>query len=182
MISIHIDSGELFNEKTEEFIKIKEHDILLEHSLVSVSKWESKWEKPFLGGTKKTNEEMLDYIRCMTITQHVDPLVYKLISNKDLERIIKYIEAPMTATWFNENGPSKGSNNKEVITAEIIYYWMVSFNIPVEFQKWHLNKLLALIKVCSIKNAPKSKMKKSEILSQNRALNQARRKSLHTKG
>lgn len=180
MISIHIDSGEVYNEKTEEFIKIKEQTILLEHSLVSVAKWESKWEKAFLGSEKKTNEQMLDYIRCMTITQNVDPIIYKLISNKDLERIIKYIEAPMTATWFNEVGGAKSS--REVVTAEIIYYWMISFNIPVEFQKWHLNRLLTLIKVCSIKNAPKNKMKRSEILSQNRALNQARRKSLNTKG
>ena len=180
MISIHIDKGELYNEKTEEFIKIKDQTILLEHSLVSVSKWESKWQKAFLGGEKKTNEEMLDYIRCMTITQNVDPIIYKMISNEDLERIVKYIEAPMTATWFNEAPGAK--INKEVITAEIIYYWMITFNIPVEFQKWHLNRLLTLIKVCSIKNTPKNKMKRSEILNQNRALNQARKKSLHTKG
>ena len=180
MISIHIKERELYNEKTEEFMKIKEQTILLEHSLVSVAKWESKWGKAFLGSDKKTNEEMLDYIKCMTVSQNVNPIVYSLLSDDDLERIIKYIEAPMTATWFNE-APG-GKTSKEVITAEIIYYWMVTFNIPVEFQKWHLNRLLTLIKVCSIKNTPKNKMKRSEILNQNRALNQARKKALHTKG
>ena len=181
MISIHINESELYNEKTEEFITIKEQTISLEHSLVSVAKWESKWEKSFLGTSKKTNEEMLDYIRCMTINQkNVDPIVYKLLSKEDLEKIIKYIEAPMTATWFNE-APG-GKTNREVITAEIIYYWMITFNIPVEFQKWHINRLLTLIKVCSIKNTPKNKMKRSEILNQNKAINQARKKALNTKG
>lgn len=180
MISIHIKEGELYNEKTEEFIKIKDQVISLEHSLVSVAKWESKWQKPFLGSTEKTKEEIIDYIRCMTITQNVDPIIYNFIPMNEIERITKYIEAPMTATWFNEKPNQRV--NKEVVTAEIIYYWMISFNIPVEFQKWHLNRLLTLIKVCSIKNAPKEKMKRSEILSRNRAINQARKEALHTKG
>lgn len=181
MISIHINGGELYNEKTEEFINIKEQTILLEHSLVSVAKWESKWQKAFLGSSQKTREEVIDYIRCMTITQNVNPLIYDLIPDKEIEKITKYIEDPMTATWFNDRpGSNKPSN--EVVTAEIIYYWMISFNIPVEFQKWHLNRLLTLIKVCSIKNAPKEKMKRSEILNNNRALNNARKKALHTKG
>ena len=116
----------------------------------------------------------------MTITQNVDPIIYNFIPMNEIERITKYIEAPMTATWFNEKPNQRV--NKEVVTAEIIYYWMISFNIPVEFQKWHLNRLLTLIKVCSIKNAPKEKMKRSEILSRNRAINQARKEALHTKG
>lgn len=181
MISIHINGGELYNEKTEEFITIKEQTIQLEHSLVSVAKWESKWQKPFLAQNQKTKDEILDYIRCMTITQNVDPIIYNFIPNDEIEKITNYIESPMTATWFNERPGQKGNNN-EVVTAEIIYYWMISFNIPVEFQKWHLNRLLTLIKVCSIKNAPKDKMKKSDILNRNRAINNARKKALHTKG
>ncbi len=181
MLTITIPTGEIFNAETNEFISIKEQTLHLEHSLVSVSKWEAKWGKPFLGKDPKTIDEMLDYIRCMTITQNVDPKVYSLITSKNIEEISKYIEAPMTATWFNEK-EIKGRRNEEIITSEIIYYWMVSFNIPVEFQKWHLNRLLTLIKVCSLKNEPQKKMSKREILDRNKAINKARRASMHTSG
>lgn len=181
MLTITIPAGEIFNSETNEFISTKEQTLTLEHSLVSLSKWEAKWGKPFLGKESKTNEEMLDYIRCMTITQNVDPKVYSFITTKNIEEISKYIEAPMTATWFNER-EGKGKCNNEVITSEIIYYWMVSFNIPVEFQKWHLNRLLTLIKVCSIKNEPPKKMSKREILDRNKAINKARRASMNTSG
>ena len=181
MISITIPAGELYDFSKEEFIVIKDHTLLLEHSLVSIAKWESKWEKPFLGDEKKTKTEIIDYIRCMTITQNVDPVVYNFITDQNIEDVSKYIEAPMTATWFSEKNTGPVIN-KEVVTAEIIYYWMITFNIPVEFQKWHLNRLLTLIKVCSIKNAPKEKMRKSEILSKYKALNQARKAKLHTNG
>ncbi len=181
MLTITIPTGEIFNSETNEFISIKEQTLHLEHSLVSVAKWESKWGKPFLGKDPKTVEEMLDYIRCMTITQNVDPKVYSFITSKNIEEISEYIEAPMTATWFNEKS-TKGRHNEEVITSEIIYYWMVSFNIPVEFQKWHLNRLLTLIKVCSLKNEPQKKMSKREILDRNKAINKARRASMHTSG
>ena len=179
MLTLNIPPGELYDEATQEFINIKGQKLQLEHSLVSLAKWESKWQKPFLSENNKTMEEMIDYIRCMTITQNVDPIVYKFISTENMEEVSAYIQNPMTATWFNEE-QKRGS--REVVTAEIIYYWMISFNIPVEFQKWHLNRLLTLIKVCSIKNAPKNKMKKSEILSRNRALNKARRKAAHSSG
>lgn len=181
MISITIPAGELYDFSKEEFIVIKDHTLLLEHSLVSIAKWESKWEKPFLGDEKKTKTEIIDYIRCMTITQNVDPVVYNFITDQNIEDVSKYIEAPMTATWFSEKNTGPAIN-KEVVTAEIIYYWMITFNIPVEFQKWHLNRLLTLIKVCSIKNAPKEKMRKSEILSKYKALNKARKAKLHTNG
>ena len=181
MISITIPAGELYDFSKDEFISIKDHVLLLEHSLVSIAKWESKWEKPFLGEDKKTKIEIIDYIRCMTITQNVDPVVYNFITDQNIEDVSKYIEAPMTATWFSERNTGPVIN-KEIVTAEIIYYWMITFNIPVEFQKWHLNRLLTLIKVCSIKNAPKEKMKKSEILSKYKALNKARKAALHTNG
>ncbi len=181
MLTITIPAGEIFNSETNEIISTKEQILTLEHSLVSLSKWEAKWGKPFLGKESKTNEEMLDYIRCMTITQNVDPKVYSFITTKNIEEISKYIEAPMTATWFNER-EGKGKHNNEIITSEIIYYWMVSFNIPVEFQKWHLNRLLTLIKVCSIKNEPPKKMSKREILDRNKAINKARRASMNTSG
>lgn len=180
MLTITIPSGEIFNEATNEFINMDSKTLNLEHSLVSISKWESKWKKPFLGKDPKTKEEMIDYIRCMTITQNVDPNTYLFITNKNIEEISSYIEDSMTATWFTDKENKKV--NKEVITSEIIYYWMVSFNIPVEFQKWHLNRLLTLIKVCSLKNAPQKKMSKGEILNRNKAINKARKESMHTSG
>lgn len=182
MLTLNIPSGELYDETTQEFINIKEQKLQLEHSLVSLAKWESKWQKPFLSDNNKTNAEMIDYIRCMTITQNVDPIVYRFISAENIEKVSAYIQNPMSATWFSDDKQGGSSHNKEIITAEIIYYWMISFNIPVEFQKWHLNRLLTLIKVCSIKNAPKNKMKKSEILSKNKALNKARRKAMNSSG
>ena len=178
MISIHIPETEYFDERLNEFVSIKEHDLLLEHSLISVSKWESKWHKPFLEKNDKTTEEVIDYLRCMTITQNVDPNVYYNISENDILRIKDYIDDSMTATTFS----NQGRPNRQVITAEIIYYWMVTFNIPFECQKWHLNRLLTLVNVCSIKNQPSKKMSKSDIRSRNAALNAARRAQLGTKG
>lgn len=180
MLSIYIPPSDDWDEAKEEFVHFSGQKLQLEHSLVSISKWEAKWNKPFLSVTKttKTNEETIDYIRCMTITQNVDPAAYSFLTNQNLADINAYIEAPMTATTFQEDKRS----GREVITAEIIYYWMIAFNIPFECQKWHLNRLLTLIKVCSIKNQPAKKMTNRQILSNNARLNAARRQAMHTKG
>ena len=181
MLKIKIPEVEGFDEKKNEFVKIcPETCLQLEHSLVSLSKWESKWHKPFLSKTDvKTYEETIDYIKCMTLTQNVNPAVYSNIPASVMEQISAYIEDPMTATTFGESGKN---NSREIITSEIIYYWMVSFNIPFECQKWHLNRLLTLIRVCSIKNAPKKKMSTNEIIARNRALNAQRRAQLNSRG
>ena len=180
MLKITIPSREMFNEKTQEFFHVHEYTIQLEHSLVSVSKWESKWNKPFLDKKEKTREETIDYIKCMTLTQNVDPNTYNLLTKENIIEINKYISSPMTATTFHEDPNKKGSG--EIITSEIIYYWMISLNIPFECQKWHLNRLLTLIKVCSIKQQPPKKMSKRDVMSRNAALNAARRKQLNSKG
>lgn len=186
MLQVTIPATELFNEKTDEIISIKSTTLQLEHSLVSISKWESKWCKPFFG-TKangpepKTVEETLDYIRCMTLTKNVDPNVYLVMPASIIKQITEYIDAPMTATWFSEDKNGKHSGH-EVITNELVYYWMIANNIPMECQKWHFNRLMTLIRVCSIKNAPPKKMSKHDILSRNAALNAARRKQFNTKG
>ena len=180
MLEITIPEVELFDESKQEFVHIKEQTLKLEHSLVSLSKWESKWNKPFLSKDEKNYEETIDYIKCMTLTQNVNPDVYKYIDRVNIEKINKYIEAPMTATTFSQE--QKGKSNREIITSELVYYWMVALNIPFECQKWHLNRLLTLVKVCSIKNQPPKKMSKREIMSRNTALNNARRKQLNTKG
>lgn len=179
MLTIVVPECEYFDEEKSEFIHTKECTLQLEHSLLSLSKWESKLRKPFLSTDNKTDEEILDYIRCMTITQNVDKSVYYRLSRENIEKINEYINLPMTATTFSDkNGP----RNNQIITNEIIYYWMISLNIPFECQKWHLNRLLTLVKVCSIKNSPPKKMSKKEISNRNRALNASRRKALGTKG
>lgn len=180
MLRIEVEGNEFYDETTESFIQVKPQTLQLEHSLVSLSKWESKWIKPFLTDKDKTQEETLDYIRCMTLTQNVNPLVYNCISTKNWNDILEYIDAPMTATWFNER--KKINHGREVITSEIIYYWMISMNIPFECQKWHLNRLLTLIKVCNIKNSPPQKMSKADVARQYRELNEKRRAQLNTRG
>ena len=180
MLTITIPAAEFWDEVHEEFIYKKEQTLQLEHSLVSLSKWESKWNKAFLGKQEKTDEEICDYVRCMTLTQNINPEVYSRLSAENYSAINAYIEAPMTATYFSEDKQSKGS--REVVTSELIYYWMISYNIPVEFQKWHLNRLLTLIRVCNIKNAPPKKRSRRDIMRHNSALNAARRKSLGSKG
>lgn len=172
--------SEGWDEKTETFVEPVYRTIQLEHSLVSLSKWESKWCKPFLTKQKKSYEETVDYIKCMTLTQNVDADVYNHLTNDNIDKINKYIEAPMTATWFTED--KKGKSSREQVTSEIIYYWMITLGIPFECQKWHLNRLLTLIRVCNVKNQPNKKMSTKELISRNAALNAARRKQMNSKG
>jgi hypothetical protein len=180
MLRITIPAVEHWDEVKQEFIQTKEQTLQLEHSLVSLSKWESKWNKPFLSKEVKTNEETLDYIKCMTISQNVDPNVYNCLTSEHIAQINKYIEAPMTATTFTED--KNGKRNREIITAELIYYWMIALTIPFECQKWHLNRLLTLIRVCNIKNAPPKKMGKKATASHYAQLNAARRQQMNTRG
>ena len=165
----------------DQFITTKETSIKIEHSLVAVSKWEAKWHIPFLDDkVEKTNEMMIDYIKCMTISQNVDPEIYNVIPSNVLDEISKYINDPMTATTFKETRGRGGRG--EFVTSELIYYWMIAQNIPMECEKWHLNRLMTLIRVCNDKNQPSNKMKRSQILSQNKALNAARKAKYGTKG
>lgn len=180
MLKITIPSMSLWNDELQEFIDVKECTLVLEHSLISVSKWESKWLKPFLSKDAKTREETIDYIRCMTLTQNVDPMVYYSLSNDNINEINKYIESPMSATTIKNDTGVRAS--REIVTSELIYYWMVAMEIPFECEKWHLNRLMNLIQICSIKNQPPKKMGRKALLSQNAALNAARRKRLGTKG
>lgn len=180
MLRLTLPAVELWDEQKQEFIYAKEQTLQLEHSLVSLSKWESTWHKPFLHTTNMTYEETIDYVRCMTLTQNVSPETYSRITDDHIHQIRAYIENPMTATTFREE--RNGKRNREIITAEIIYYWMVAMQIPSDYQKWHLNRLLTLIRVCSVKNAPAKKMSKRETISQYAALNEANKKRFNTKG
>lgn len=180
MLQITVPAAELWDERNQRFIRTKEQKLQLEHSLVSISKWESKWCKPFLSKNNKTTEETVDYVRCMTLTQNVDPNVYFALTNENIQRVNDYIEAPMTATTFAKDNSGKAS--REIITSELIYYWMIALQIPDKCEKWHINRLLTLIRVCNIKNQPPKKMSQGEIMRRNSALNAARRKQLNSKG
>lgn len=180
MLQITIPELELFDEEKQEFVYTEKQTLQMEHSLVSLSKWESKWCKPFLSKEEKTREEVLDYVKCMTLNENVDPSVFNYLTNENVSEINEYIGLPMTATWFNEETNKR--SNKEQVTAEIIYYWMIALNIPFECQYWHLNRLLTLVRVCNIKNEPPKKMSRQKIMSRNAALNAARRQQFNTKG
>lgn len=178
MLHITIPATELFDEIKQEFITTKEYKLTLEHSLVSISKWEAKHCKPFLSNDEKTFDESIDYIQCMCLTQNIDEEVFKLLTAENMKTINTYIEAPMTATWYKNEKRGQG----RVITSELIYCWMVTLNIPFECQKWHLNRLLTLINVCNLENQPKKKLSKKEIYSRNAALNASRKAKMNSKG
>lgn len=180
MLQIVIPEIEFFDEEQNLFINYPKVTLQLEHSLVSISKWEAKWNKAFLGKQKKTEEEVRDYVRCMTMNKHVDSSAYSRLTQSNIEEINRYIEAPMTAVYFrnDKQNPMRG----DTVTSELIYYWMITLNIPFECQKWHLNRLMALIRVCNMKNSPGKKMSKKEIMNRNRALNEARRRQNHSNG
>lgn len=180
MLSITIPEMELFDSSKNEFIYVKGQVLSLEHSLRSVAKWESKWHKPFLTRDKKTPEEFLDYIRCMTLTQNVKPEIYNCIDIEQFKLISDYIEDPMSATTIRED--PTGPKSRKIVTAEVLYYDMIALNIPFECDKWHLNRLLKLIQVCSEHNKPKKKMNKRDLYNRNRALNASRKKRLGSHG
>lgn len=174
MLQIEIRPPEMFDERTNRFVPACEKTVLrLEHSLVSLSKWESRWKVPFINHTNMTQEQNIDYIRCMTITQCVDPNVYQFLSEEDLIKIRDYIDDKMTATWFTAQ---KKGGHSPVVTSELIYYWMTVYGIPFDpCEKWHLNRLLTLIRVCDEKEKPSRKMSKRDSAAQYRDLNNLRR-------
>jgi hypothetical protein len=179
VLRLKITISEGFDEETSEFVSADAIVLELEHSLVSLSKWESKWEQPFLDRTEKTEEQIVDYIRTMILTPDFPPEVLSRLTEDNFTEINNYINAKMTATWFNDppNPPVR-----EIITAELIYYWMISLGIPFECQHWHLNRLITLVKVCNYKNAPEKTVSRGEVLASQRALNDQRRAQFKTKG
>ena len=180
MLTIIVPETELFNDDTGSFVTVPSKELRLEHSLVSISKWESKWKKPFLGKDPMTYEQTVDYVRCMTITQNVNPIVYRCLSTENIEQVRNYINDPMTATWFSQK--PHGSRSRSAITSEILYWQMIALEIPPEYQTWHLNRLLTLIRVCSEKNQPSKKMSRQAVMNRNRSLNAARKARLGSKG
>lgn len=190
MLIINTEKKEFFDEDKQEFIEVPEYTLHLEHSLVSISKWESKYEKPFLSEKEqRTKDETLYYIKCMTFEQNIPDEVFLNLSVENQNQINAYIEKKMTATWFSDSPKDSKKPirkiNGQIITAEIIYYWMIELNIPVEFQKWHINRLLTLIKVCNEKHKEQSgdnKMSREQVMARNKMLNAQRRAKMKSRG
>lgn len=180
MLKITVGAEDAFDEKTQEFVNIGGVELQLEHSLVSLSKWESEFEKPFLGTDEKTPEELIGYVKAMTLTPDVPEEVFQRLSPENFNQINAYINARMSATWFNDHPGAPKS--RETVTSELIYYWLTVFQIPFEVETWHLNRLFTLIRVCNVKSAKPKKMSRSEIAERNRRLNEQRRAQLGTKG
>ena len=180
MLKIIVPPREGFDNSRQEFINFPGQALQLEHSLVSISKWESKFHKPFLGKDQKTEQELIFYVKCMTITQNVSDEVYTFLTKENFTEINNYIGDSMTATWFSNQ--DKGKHSSEQITSELIYYWMISCNIPFECQRWHLNRLMTLIRVCNAKNGQQKKMSKRDTLKHNASLNAARRAKFNSRG
>lgn len=178
MLRIIVPGGEYYDEAKGEFLYSKDQELQMEHSLISISKWEARWHIAYNKDREKTPEELLDYFRCMTINR-VDPEVYNRLTESNIAEIINYINEPMTACYFNNDTPAK---SKDTMTSELIYYYMIVLGIPFECEKWHFNKLMALIEVCSIKNKPDKTMSKGDLLRRNARLNAARKKAHRTKG
>lgn len=185
MLKLEIPGDEYYDEKQEVFIQTKTTTLNLEHSLISVSLWEAKHKKAFLktlpSDPDHSPEEYIDYIRCMTLNKNVPDEVYNRIGANELRKVLDYINDPMTATTFNDKNSPSGKRGRKT-TSELIYYWMTVNNIPFECQKWHLNRLLTLIRVCNAEQAPAKKMSKKDIMAQNASLNKMRRAKHHTKG
>ena len=181
MLEIRIDGKEFWNQEKEEFVNTKGITLRLEHSLISISKWEAKYKRPFLSDGPKTLQETYDYISFMSLDRNVNMTELEGITEEDYKKILDYIHDPMTATKITQNAKNKPSSN-HVLTSEEIYYDMTALNIPFECEKWHLNRLLTLIQIAGIKNEPPKKMSKSEIYRQNAELNKARRAKYRSKG
>lgn len=188
VLKLDIPKGEWWDDENERFVMTNPCVLNMEHSLISIYRWESKYKRAFLNEKdQKTKDELIDYFRMMTISKPASDKVYELISeNAELiSKISEYLEDTMTATTFAINDAGDSYNPKKtIITAEIIYYWMVTFSIPFECEKWHLNKLFTLIRVCAIKNQPpnQNKMPKSELYARNRELNAKRKAEFNTRG
>lgn len=182
MLRLIISGQELYNEETEEFINTEDVVVDLEHSLISLSKWESIFERPFLGPSKKTREETLAYVKAMIVSPEFPSDILDRLDHEHLSQINSYIDSNQSATTFGSMPEQRHRSRGETITSELIYYWMVAFNIPFECERWHLNRLFALVRICNLKQSKPKKMSRSELAARNRTLNAQRKAELGTRG
>jgi hypothetical protein len=180
MLNLTIQGDEFYDETSETFLSVDVVELVLEHSLISLSKWESQTKKPFLSRDEKTPEEVRLYIKAMIISDNYPPDIVDRFTQEDMSAVNAYIDSSESATKFGSM-PETGGRG-EVVTSELIYYWMVMFNIPFECQTWHLNRLFSLIRICNLKNSKPKKMSRQELAARNRALNEQRREQLNTNG
>lgn len=181
MLSLVVPAMELYDSEREEFVYTKPVSFEIEHCLLAMSRWESKWKKPFLSPDEKTSDEVIDYIRCMTMSDNVPDDVYNRLPYDVIEQINDYVDAPHSATTIR-NQEGSGRVRNEIVTTEVIYYWMTAFGIPFECETWNLDRLLKLIEICLIKSQPAKKMPKAQVRQMYDSLNKARRSKLHSKG
>jgi hypothetical protein len=180
MLTITVPEQENYDEEREKFVTLPAVVLELEHSLVAVSKWESEFEKPFLSDASRTAEELLGYVRAMTLTPEIPPEVFLRLSGENFEKINGYINKRMTATTINRMAGAPA--NRSIITAELVYWWMSQFKIPPEFDTWHLNRLFTLIEIASVKSQPPKKMGRQDAAAQQRAINEARKQATGSRG
>lgn len=178
-IQIHIPKREIYDEEKEMFIDVNEYNLTLEHSLLSISKWESKWHVPYITKKEKTSEQVLDYIRCMNTGKPIPEEVYNYIPGEELDKIVKYINDPMTATTVKTRN---NEQNREILTSEVIYYYMFECNIPKECERWHINRLMTLIGVFGVKRDTGTKLSRSEAIARNKMINERNKAKYHTRG
>lgn len=182
MLIVNIPGQELWDENNQRFIKVDDTTLEMENSLYAIANWESKWGKSFFQNDEKTEAETIDYIKQMTINK-VDDMVYKCIDRQTFCKIKDYINLPMTATKINSKRNQNGNvQSSSYITAEIIYYMMLTLGIPPEYDRWHINRLITLIRVCQIKSQPPQKMSQQEAIAYQARLNAERRAKLKSKG
>lgn len=184
-ITIKIKKQELYDETNEKFIELQsDYDLILEHSLISISKWESKWHKLYFDDKeKKSREEVLDYVRCMNTKYDAPDYVYNALTTEDFEAIAKYIDDPSTATKLPKMPEKNNSMRHEKLSSELLYYYMFKLNIPKECEKWHINRLLVLIEIFGIKDGNDSKkLSRAELIARNRSINAKNRARFNTKG
>lgn len=179
-LKLHVIPDEQFDPETNTFYTPKPQTIVLEHSLISISRWESKWHKSYLETEHKTREEVLDYVRCMTLTSGVDPRLYLSLPAKTQNEIVEYLNDPATATVLKQQKTKGGKRDK--VTSELIYYWMTIYNIPFECEKWNIKRLLVLIQICSAKSTPPKKVGKNQMWQNYSQLNNKRKAAMHTRG
>lgn len=183
ILHITIPGKENWDSVKEEFIYEEDAELYLQHSLVTVAEWEARWKISFLDTDNKTPEQITDYIKIMTINQNeVDDSVYKRLTKENLDEINRYLKDEMSATTITDHGTPESNGRNEIITAEIVYYWMFSHNVPVEFENWHFNRLITLLKTCNIKSNPDNKMTKQETAKMYAEMNKARRQKYNSKG